>query len=78
VNDPTDGTKLANPLTSLCTVLWLAFRMTGIPVGVPEGSPGADVSPSPVGRITVDWNSTLAPRIGFGGVEKSVTRTVSC
>ena len=41
------------PLMSLCSVLWVELRITGIPVEPPP--PSLVVPPSfPVGRITVD------------------------
>src|SRR5580658_1775155 len=49
VSDPTDGTRVARPLTSLCTVLWVALKMTGIPAWVLAGSPGVNVRLFPTG-----------------------------
>jgi len=68
---------LAKPLASLNRVVWLAPKITGIPADVPPGSPAVRDRLFPEGRSTVDWNNTLAPRTGLGGVDESVTRTVS-
>ncbi|SRR5258708_17428510 len=76
VNNPIEGTKLASPFTSLCTEISLILRMMGVPGGVAEGSLGGCVKSFSDGRSKVDWKSTGAPRIVFGGVEESVTRTV--
>src|SRR5579863_3419312 len=71
-NPAEDGTRLARPLKSVVTLLWLTLRITGI-AGL--ASPTAEDDPS--GRRTVVRNETGAAMTGFGGEEKSVTRTTT-
>ena len=72
LNPADDGTMLARPLKSVVTPLWLTLRITGI-AGLAATPPEDD----PPGRSTVVRNETGAAITGFGGEEKSVTRSTT-
>src|ERR1051326_1903745 len=70
LNPADEGTMLARPFKSVVALLWLTLRI----VGIAELPPPVEVPPA---RSTVLRNDTGAAMMGFGGEEKSVTRTTT-
>lgn len=60
---------LAKPFKSVVMLLWLTLRISGIAEVLAVDGPSE--------RRTVVKNETGAAMIGFGGEEKSVTRTAT-
>ena len=66
-----------NPFRSLVATLWLTCRITGMAGLLGLVSPVPLAVDVPSGRSTVVRNVTVAAITGFGGEEKSVTRTIT-
>ena len=75
-NPPVDGWMLARPFASEVTKACDIPRIIGIGSLVIVVSPPDTIGALLVVRPSNDWNSTLTPSTGSGGVEVSVTRTV--
>ena len=77
LNSTVVGWKTAKPLESEVTTLSDEDNTIGMGSGVMVVSPAEAPEAVAPSRSIVEWNTTAAPCTGFGGVEKSTTRTMT-